>query len=72
MHARLLELKEYYAAGLGEATITYDDQTSETIKEFFDRFIRNRPELERKAALFRFVVHLYMLRNDGELPWIED
>jgi hypothetical protein len=69
VYARLLELKEYFAQGLGESPITYDDQTTETAQLFFQRLEQDRHELERKVGLFRRVVRMYMARNDGHFPW---
>ena len=69
IYPRLVELKEYHDQGFGRGLIMYDGKLHGTTTVFFERFERDRRDLERKMMRVRLVVRLFAARNEGMVPW---
>lgn len=65
-HFRLAALKEYHDQGFGEGQI----RNGLSAKQFFERFEKDRRELEHQMAGVRLITKLYVHRNGGRDPTV--
>jgi len=61
---RLARLEDFHKQGLGDGEIAKGVTTA----AFFERFDKDRPDLEHRLAMVRFAVKLFTHRNDGHDP----
>lgn len=61
---RLRRLRTFHDRGFGRGTLEGGVATT----QFFERFEKERRDIERKLARTRFVSKMYVRRNEGRLP----
>jgi len=64
VHFRLVRLMAYHDRGIGRGTL----DGGVTTAQFFERFARERRDVEQKLSLTRSVSKMYLRRNEGKLP----
>ncbi|MGO9309798.1 MAG: hypothetical protein ACLQDL_12330, partial [Spirochaetia bacterium] len=66
VHYRLVALKDLHDQGIGDGDI----RKGLTVKEFFERFEKDRAALELRLADVRYVTKLFARRNSGLDPTV--
>ena len=64
VHFRLARLMAIHNRGIGQGTLDGGVSTA----QFFERFVKERKDVEDKLYLTRSVSKMYLRRNDGRLP----